>query len=73
MSLHHNSSTLYLDVKSRGVVLYQIALLLAVVSLDLKLVCEFYESLSEEWSTATQREEQRLRTSPRVTILVGAK
>ena len=34
---------------------------------------EDYKYLSEEWSAATQKEEQRLRTSPRDTNFVGFK
>ena len=48
-------------------------LLLAVISLDSKLACELYECLSEEWSAATQKEEQRLCTSARDTNFVGLK
>ena len=44
-----------------------------IFSLDSKLACRFYECLSEEWSTATQKEEERLCTSPRDTNLIGLK
>jgi len=37
-----------------------VALILVVFSLDYNFVCEFYESLSEEWFVATQKEEQGL-------------
>jgi len=50
-----------------------VTLLLAVFSLDSNLVCEFYGLLSEEWSVATQKEEQRLCASPRVTKVVRTK
>ena len=46
---------------------------LVVFSLDSKLVWGFYECLSEEWSAAIQKEEQRLRTSPKDTNFVGLK
>ena len=48
-------------------------LLLAIFSLDFKLACKFYECLNEEWSAATQKEEQRLHTSPRDMNFVGLK
>ena len=48
-------------------------LLLAVFSLDSKLACKFYECLNDEWSVATQKEEQRLCTSPRNTNFVELK
>ena len=48
-------------------------LLLAIISLDFKLVCGFHECLSEEGSAATQKEEQRFCTSPRDTNFVGFK
>jgi len=50
-----------------------VILLLAVISLDFKLACEFYKSLNGECSVATQKEKQRFCTSPRVMIFVGAK
>jgi hypothetical protein len=62
-----------LNTKIGGIIHEDVALLLGVFSLDSELACKFYESLSEEWSAATQKEEQRLRTSPRVTILVRTK
>ena len=46
---------------------------LAEFSLDSKLACGFYECLSEEWSAATQKEEQKLRTSPTDTNFVSLK
>ena len=46
---------------------------LAVFSLESKLECGFHECLSKEWSAAIQKEEQRLRTSPKDTNFVGLK
>ena len=46
---------------------------LVVISLDSKLTCGFYEYLSEKWSVASQKEEQRLHTSPRDTNFVKLK
>ena len=43
------------------------------ILLDSKFICRFYECLSEEWSVATQKEEQRLRNSPRDTNFVELK
>ena len=42
-----------------------------VISFDSKLACGFNECLSEEWSAAIQKEEQRLRTFSRRQILLG--
>ena len=57
-----------MNMKIGGVVL-----LLAVFSLDSKLVRGFYECLSEKWSVAILKEEQRLCTSPRDTNFVEFK
>ena len=42
-------------------------------SLGSKLVCRFCECLSEEWSVATQKEEQRFCTSSKDTNIVKLK
>ena len=46
---------------------------LRLISLDSKLAYGFYECLSEEWSFATRKDEQRLRTSPKDTNFVELK
>ena len=44
-----------------------------VISFDFKVAYGCYECLSEEWSSAIQKEEQRLRTFPRDTNFVEMK
>ena len=62
-----------MNTKINGVIHCNIVHLLAIISLDFKLVCKFCECLSKECSAAIQKEEQRLCTYPRYTSFVRLK
>ena len=49
-----------INMKIKDVIYEDVALLLAIISLDFKLVYNFCKCLSEEWSATTNKEERRL-------------
>ena len=62
-----------MNMKIDGIIYGCVALYSVVISLDSNLACQFYQCLSEELSTATQKEEHKLHTSRRNTNFVELK
>ena len=62
-----------LNTKISEFIHLDVALFLAIISFDLKLVCNFCEFLSKEWSATTQIQEQKFCITYRITIFVEPK